>query len=99
MTARPEGSRIMIGRYEYVRQYPAAFHAMFGMSLKEFDALAEDFLPQFAAAEEKRLTRVNRKRAPGAGHPFALDPRDRLLMTLFFLRRYPTEEVLGFFFG
>lgn len=89
----------MIGRYEYVRQYPAAFYAMSGMTLKEFDALAEDFLPQFAAAEEKRLARANRKRARGAGHPFALDARDRLLMTLFFLRRYPTEEVLGFFFG
>lgn len=89
----------MIGRYDYVSLYPRAFRAMLGMTVDEFDALVEDFLPQFAAAEEKRLARKNRKRAPGAGHPFALDPRDRLLMTIFFLRRYPTEEVLGFFFG
>ncbi|MDQ2688093.1 MAG: transposase family protein, partial [Armatimonadota bacterium] len=40
-----------------------------------------------------------RRRAPGAGPKFAHDLRDRLLLALFWLRTYPTFELLGFFFA
>jgi hypothetical protein len=40
-----------------------------------------------------------RKRAPGGGRRHKLDGPTRLLMCLFWLRVYPTFEVLGFLFG
>src|SRR5262249_53006189 len=39
------------------------------------------------------------RRAVGAGHPFALADADRLLLTVVWLRRDPTQECLGFLFG
>src|SRR5437868_5759991 len=40
-----------------------------------------------------------RQRAIGAGRVFVLDPRDQLLVTLVWLRRYPTPAGLGWLFG
>jgi hypothetical protein len=82
-----------------LRQYPAAFVAMTGLRLDEFDALARDVLPALAAAEHTRRSRPDRRRAVGAGHPFTLAPRARLLLTVIWLRQYPTTVVLGFLFG
>jgi hypothetical protein len=89
--------------YTQAAAKPEIFPAITGMSQKEFDALFVDFQEAHArrleeAAYTKRGFRV-RQRKPGAGHPFSLDLRDRLLMTLFWLRVYPTYEVLGWFFG
>lgn len=42
---------------------------------------------------------TSRKRAIGAGHPFDLPQRDQILLTVVWLRRYPTREVLGYLFG
>jgi len=55
--------------------------------------------PRLLDAERKRLTRPGRRRAIGAGHPFALSERDRVLLTVVWLRRYPIYEVLGLLFG
>ena len=38
-------------------------------------------------------------RAIGGSHPFALCPRDQMLLTVASLRHYPTQEALGYFFG
>ena len=35
----------------------------------------------------------------GGGHPFRLSSRDQLLLTVVWLRQYPTYEALGYFFG
>ena len=72
---------------------------MTGLRLTEFDACLEDVLPRFGAAETQRLTRAARQRAIGGGHPFDLTPRDQVLLTVVWLRRYPIHEVLGFLFG
>ena len=45
------------------------------------------------------MTRAARQRAIGGGHPFDLTPRDQVLLTVVWLRRYPIHEVLGFLFG
>jgi hypothetical protein len=45
-----------------------------------------------------RRTRAPRQRAVGAGRCHHYDLRDRLLMTLFWLRVYMTYEVMGFFY-
>ncbi len=89
----------MILQYAYLTRYPAVFKSMTGLHRHEFDAVAEDVLPRYGKAEQQRLSRPDRQRAIGAGHPFALDARDQLLLTVIWLRQYPTHEVLGYLFG
>lgn len=72
---------------------------MTGLRVAEFDQLVVDVLPRFAAAEAERLSRPNRQRAIGGGHPFELEPINQLLLTVIWLRQYPTYEVLGYLFG
>jgi hypothetical protein len=88
--------------YESLIHYPSAFRSLTGMTPDEFESL----LVNFTSAQQRlrdrcRTTRRGqpRQRAAGAGHPFAHDDRHRLLMTLVWLRIYPTYELLGFFFG
>ncbi len=89
----------MILRYNHLSRFPTTFQAMTGLRLAEFDELLQDVLPLFGAAETKRLTRATRRRAVGGGHPFELAPRDQVLLTVVWLRRYPIHEVLGFLFA
>jgi hypothetical protein len=89
----------MILRYTYLRSHLAIFKALTGLYIHEFDELLQDVQPRLAAAEHKRLSRPSRKRAIGAGHPFDLPQRDQILLTVVWLRRYPTREVLGYLFG
>jgi hypothetical protein len=88
--------------YETLRRCPGAFRSLTGMNPAEF----EDLLAAFTAARarhqrHRRTTRRGqpRRRAAGAGHPHRHDDRHRLLLTLVWLRVYPTYELLGFFFG
>ena len=89
----------MNARYASLRRHPAAFRALTGLTSPEFDDLWAVVEPRFAEAEQKRLTRRSRKRRVGAGHPFALTERDRVLLTVIWLRRYPIYDVLGLLFG
>ncbi|HEX5692398.1 MAG TPA: transposase family protein [Roseiflexaceae bacterium] len=89
----------MILRYTYLRLHPAIFKALTGLYLHEFDELLLDVQPRLAVSDIKRRNRPNRKRAPGAGHPFDLPDRDQVLLTVVWLRRYPTHEVLAYLFG
>lgn len=84
-------------------RHPAAFPSLTGMTRGEFD----DLLARFRQIEadlraDSRVTRRDgtpRRRAAGAGRRYEHDAADRLLMTLLWLRVYPTYEVLGFFFA
>lgn len=89
----------MILRYAHLSRYPAVFLRLTGLRVAEFDALVADLRPAYAAGERARLQRPARRRAIGAGHPFALRPRDQALLTVVWLRVYPTHEVLGYLFG
>jgi hypothetical protein len=86
-------------RYRTLSQHPAVFLKMTGLRLGEFDQLVADLLPSFLEAERKRLERPDRQRALGGGRHSALDERDQLLLTVVWLRQYPTHEVLGYLFG
>lgn len=72
---------------------------MTGLTVGAFDALAADVLPTLAVATRDRLARPGRQRAPGGGRGYGLVPRDRLLLAVVWLRRYPTNQVLGYRFG
>jgi hypothetical protein len=89
----------MILRYQYLHQNQYVFKAMTGLHQAEFDELVPDILPGYALAEEKRLSRPQRKRAIGGGPDFELQAQDQLLLTVIWLRKYPTYEVLGYLFG
>jgi len=75
---------------------------LIGMSLTEFEKLYAEFELAHRARESTlqytRRYKGKRKRMAGAGrkHKYAL--RDRLLMTLFWLRAYTTYEVFGSFY-
>ena len=89
--------------YQNTRRRPAAFNSLFGFSVAAFDALFLEFAPahqdRLAASDVTRKHALPRQRKVGAGRKFRHDLRDRLLLALFWLRVYPTLEVLGFFFS
>jgi hypothetical protein len=90
-------------RFDDLQRRPAIFRSFTGMDLAAFEALAQQFddadRARRAASATTRRDGQPRRRAPGAGPRPALPTRDRLLMALFWLRAYPTYEVLGFLFG
>ena len=91
--------KCMIMRYEHLQKHPSVFKSMTGLRLSEFEGLVKDILPLFLAAEQQRLGRPDRQRAVGGGLSPVLDGRDQVLMTVVWLRVYPTNEVLGYLFG
>ena len=86
-------------RYDSLSQHPTVFQKCTGLTVLLFDQLVADMMPAFLNAEDQRLTRPNRQRGIGAGHPRDLDPRDLILMTVIWLRLYPIHEVLAYLFG
>lgn len=72
---------------------------MTGLDVDAFDSLVADILPRYTQAELARHSRPTRKRAVGGGHPFTLDARDQLLLTVVWLRLYPLHEVLAYLFA
>lgn len=85
--------------YDKLKQKPRAFRSLTGMSITEFDELYQKLTPVWARSEHERLSRPDRKRAIGGGHPYSLRLQERLLMTVIWLRLYLSTEALGFFFG
>jgi hypothetical protein len=88
----------MILRRERLRTFPSVFTTMTGLTVAVFDALAAELVPAFHDERRQRLDRPGRRRAVGGDH-FDLDPADQLLLTVVWLRHYPTQEVLGHPFG
>lgn len=87
--------------YAKLLKKPQVARSLVGMNLVEF----EQFYAEFEDAHTERLqasqkTRGNQKRqrAVGAGRKHKYDLRDRLLMTMFWLKVYMTYELLGFFY-
>jgi hypothetical protein len=88
--------------YQRLRRHPEAASSLLGMSLNAFDELYKAFEPVHLE-RRNRATVTQRKGAPreravGAGRKASYDLRDRLLMTLFWLRVYTTYALLGFFY-
>jgi hypothetical protein len=84
--------------YARLSQFPKVFHSMTGLTVPEFEAVVDDLVVRYARAEKMRLSRPNRQRAIGAGHPVHLAVIDQILLTIVWLRLYPTHEVLGYLF-
>jgi hypothetical protein len=89
----------MMMRYAWLSRYSVVFQSVTGLRVGEFDQLMDEVVPLYTATEQARLERPDRQRAMGAGHPFELKLRDHILLTVVWLRIYPTHEVLGYLFG
>jgi hypothetical protein len=85
--------------YDALSRKPSIFKSFTGLEVPEFDALDTKTQDSHASYEEKRLHREDRKRRIGAGHPFKLPLKDRLLMLLIYHRLYVTSTLLGFLFN
>ena len=81
-----------------LRRKPRHFQAFTGLSVSEFDQLLAQVAPAYEAALHSQRQRPDRQRQPGAGHRFALDLPERLLMSLMYLRLYVGQNLLSYLF-
>ena len=89
----------MILRREQLGNHPSVFRAMTGLTVAAFDQLLPELRAAFADARRRRLGRPGRLRAVGGGDAFDLSVEDQFLLTVVWLRHYPTQECLGYLFG
>jgi hypothetical protein len=89
--------------HESLRRHPAAFRSLTGYTPEEFDALFAAFAPAHSLRRHQATTTrkegTPRKRKVGGGPRTRHDLQTRLLIVLFWLRVYPTFQVLAFFFS
>ena len=84
----------MILRREQLGKHPSVFRSLTGLTVEAFDQLLPELLAAFAADRRRRLDRPDRRRALG-GDDFDLAVADQFLLTVVWLRHYPTQECLG----
>lgn len=89
----------MILRREHLGNHPGVFRSMTGLTVEAFDRLLPELAAAFAADRRRRLDRPDRRRAVGGGDAFDLGVADQFLLTIVWLRHYPTQECLGYLFG
>ena len=89
----------MIFKYTNLKKHPSVFRATTGLTSREFDDYAAPLAIKLAEEGRKALERSDRQRAIGGGRNQDLDGRDQFLLTVVWLRLYPTYEVLGYLFG
>jgi hypothetical protein len=86
-------------KYLNLSQHPKVFLKMTGLTVAEFDELLSVVKPAYQVAELQRLSYPHRQRAIGGGQSPELAERDQILLSVVWLRVYPTHDVLGYFFG
>jgi hypothetical protein len=87
--------------YTKLSKSPSIFRSFTGLEVNEFDSLYSKVDRAYGSSEERRLSsssRKARKRKIGAGHPFKLPLRDRLLMLLVYYRTYISSTLAGYLF-
>lgn len=90
----------MLFKYAKIKQHSTVFRSVTGLTVKEFDLYIDPLTLNLAQSEIDRLkSTAGRKRAVGGGRNHDLNFCDQFLLTLVWLRLYPTYEVLGYFFG
>lgn len=73
--------------------------AIIGMSREKFDLLVPHFSAAYQEIQEERYQNKEIKRLPRGGKPGVFSGHEeRLFFVLFYLKTYPTFDVLGFHF-
>jgi hypothetical protein len=89
----------MILRRKQLGKRPSVFRAMTGLTVEAFDEMLPGLVEAFHGQRRRRLDRPGRRRAVGGGDTFDLGVADQFLLTVVWLRHYPTQECLGYLFG
>ena len=84
--------------YNVLSKKPSVFRYFSGLELPEFDTLNSQIKEKYPAYEQKRLSREDRKRKIGAGHPFSLSLTDRFLMLLVYYHLYLSSNLMAYLF-
>jgi len=84
--------------YARLLKKPLLFRSFTGLTISEFDAIYVDIESRYNEYESKRLSKRKRQRCVGAGRPFKLNTKERLLMLLVYYRLYITYTLSGFLF-
>ena len=84
--------------YRRLCKKPLLFKSFTGLTVPEFDQISSEIGSKYEEYERRRLSKKKRKRDVGAGRPFKLKPRERLLMLLVYYRLYITYTLSGFLF-
>jgi len=85
--------------YKRLSRRPSAFRSLTGMTVSEFDVLYKEISPKIGECLIAILNERDRQRTLGAGGVYKNNSKNRLLMTIIWLRIYATYEVLGFLFA
>ena len=84
--------------YKILSNRLSIFRSITGLEVPEFDSFHANVEAKYHEYETKRLSRKNRKREVGAGHPYKLPLQERLLMLLIYYRLYITSMLTGLLF-
>jgi hypothetical protein len=85
--------------YEWLSKKPSLFRSLTGLEVSEFDSIHAQATAKYREYEARRLGRADRKRKVGAGFPFKLPLKERLLMLLVYYRLYITSTLAEVLFG
>lgn len=88
-------------RYISLAQHPHHFRAFTGVTVEEFEGLCAAIREDWQEEHRAELLRKNpqRKRKPGAGHPFAIPAlEDQLLLALVWAKLYSSYLLLEYLF-
>ncbi len=85
--------------YEKLSKKPKMFHTFTGLTPKEFDKIYTQLEQRYPQYEQKRLHKKKRKRAVGAGRPYKLPLKGRMVMLLMYYRLYITYSLLEYLFN
>lgn len=73
--------------------------SLIGLGLDAFEILLNEFIVVLKEAQINRKPKKRRQRKPGGGRKSAIgSPQDQLFFILFYLKNYPTYDVLAFTF-
>jgi hypothetical protein len=84
--------------YKWLSRRPLIFRSFTGLEVTEFDSLYLMMEALYPKYEVERLSRKDRKRKIGAGRPFKLPLKGRLLLFLIHYRLYISSTLTGFLF-
>lgn len=90
---------IIYGRTESSATHPRVFKALTRLQVGEFQALLGDLRPAYEQTLRPRSERLPRQRAVGGGRRLEMPPAQQLLLSVVWLRLYPTQAVLDYLFG
>lgn len=83
---------------EKLSKKPSLFKSFTGLTVEDFQKLANQMEEAQRNYDKKRLGRPNRQRVIGGGRKFKLLVAEQLLMLLMYYRLYTTYALLGFLF-